>query len=220
VPKDVLAPGLLRYCDILAAGGAGKAAVNLSTTFREGRIEPGSLLTASLGRDQASIRRGAEHLGLAPDLLWLIAELTVGPFAYALQRRVLQTEDPVVTDALRAWQPGFCPACGSWPALAEMVGGHRVLRCSFCAAAWTAAMECCAYCRAGAPEFQHLQPGAERFVEACGHCRGYLKVARVATLSPFPFVAITDLETSDLDMEAMRRDYHRPALDRSVLNSA
>ena len=48
--------------------------------------------------------------------------------------------------ALDDWNHGYCPACGSWPAMAEVVDGHRVLRCSFCAAAWELTTYACVYC--------------------------------------------------------------------------
>ena len=45
----------------------------------------------------------------------------------------------------------------------------------------------------------------DRRVEVCGTCSGYLKTVDVAELSPFPLLAIADLETMDLDMAAMEQ---------------
>ncbi len=39
-----------------------------------------------------------------------------------------------------------------------------------------------------------------------------MKAVDVAELSPFPLVAIADLETMDLDMSAIERGYTRPPL--------
>src|SRR5436190_5378352 len=137
VPVPILAPALLRLCEALANGGAGAAATHIRQAIESGSIEPGSLLIASLGRGQAAVRTGAVHRGLAPDLVWLVAELAVSPFAHALQRAIfaglMQMEQAT---ALTSWGRGYCPACGSWPALAEVVSGHRVLRCSFGAVGW------------------------------------------------------------------------------------
>jgi FdhE protein len=52
----------------------------------------------------------------------------------------------------------------------------------------------------------------DRRVELCAGCRTYLKSVDVAALSPFPLLAIADLETMDLDLTAMERGYARPAL--------
>lgn len=214
VPRAVLSPALQQYCEILAAGGAGPVATNLAAALTDGRIEPGSLLDASLNRDQAAISRGAEHLGLAPDLVWLVAELAVSPFVYALQRRVLSPPDPALARALEDWQPGYCPACGSWPALAEEVDGRAVLRCSFCTLAWALPPDCCAYCRAEPPALTTVTvAGAiDHRLDVCDRCRRYLKIVALETLSPFPLVAISDLETTDLDVDAMTRGFRRPAL--------
>ena len=87
LPVPVLAPVLLQLCDALAAGGAGEAAVHIRQELEGGKLEAASLLTASLRREQGALRAGAEHRGLSPDLMWLVAELAVSPFAHALQDR-------------------------------------------------------------------------------------------------------------------------------------
>src|SRR5581483_108357 len=127
---------LLALCNALAAGGAGDAARHIATAIESRSIDSGSLLAASLSRDQNAIRQGATHRGLAPDLLWLIAELAISPFAHTLQRSIFASAPDPIAAALDDWGHGYCPACGSWPALAEVEASHRILRCSFCAAAW------------------------------------------------------------------------------------
>jgi FdhE protein len=179
-------------------------------------MDVGSLLAASLKRDQAAIRVGATHRGLAPDLVWLVAELAVGPFLHLVQRGLFDRADP---DALRAaldqWSRGYCPACGSWPAIAEVVGGHRTLRCSFCAGAWELPTYACIYCDERGEPFVTAAPNEERKdrrLELCSTCGGYLKTIDLAELSPFPLLAISDIETTDLDVAAMEHGYGRPAL--------
>jgi len=85
LPVAVLTPTLFQLCDALAAGGAGDAAAHIRESMDRGQLEAASLLTASLNRDQAALRTGAMHRGLSPDLMWLVAELAVSPFAHALQ---------------------------------------------------------------------------------------------------------------------------------------
>lgn len=182
-------------------------------------MDAGSLLTASLQRDQTAIRTGAVHRGLAPDLLWLVAELAVSPFVYALQQSLFAAEAPgsVLRAAADGWREGYCPVCSSWPALAEVVDGHRILRCSFCAVAWELPTYGCVYCANHDATFVTSaldQHRIDRRVEACGACGGYLKTADVPALSPFPLLAVADLETMELDVLAMERGYARPALKR------
>jgi len=216
VPAPVLGPVAVQLASALARGGAGEAADHIRDTLESGRIEAASLLTASLHRDQGALRAGAAHRGLSPDLLWLVAELAVSPFAHALQRLLLeQATAPELRTALDAWNHGYCPACGSWPAVAEVVGGHRTLRCSFCAAAWELTTYACIYCGESGDEFVTAAPNEERKdrrVEVCGHCSGYLKTVDLPALSPFALLSISDIETTDLDVAAMEHGYARPAL--------
>ncbi len=217
LPVTVLKPTLLRLCEELSAGGAGEAADRIRASIDETRMDAGSLLSASLARDQHAIRTGANHRGLAADLVWLVAELAISPFAYALQRALMTPPAPgdALAEALAKWSHGYCPACGSWPAVSEVVQSHRILRCSFCAFAWELPTYACVYCGeegdkfvTAAPDENHL----ERRLEICSACGSYLKTIEVPDLSPFPLVAIADLETMDLDVAAMERGYSRPPL--------
>jgi FdhE protein len=226
VPVALLADTLVGLCRELAEGGAGEAAEHIRTVIESGQMDAGSLLGASLSRDQSAIRTGAAHRGLAADLVWLVAELTVGPFAYVLQRMLFapaakgghpaagEQGDPLAA-ALDGWSHGYCPACGSWPAMAEVVDGHRVLRCSFCSAGWELPNYACVYCGEEGESFVTAAPDEERKdrrVEVCSACAGYLKTVDTFVLSPFPLLSIGDLETMDLDMAAMEHGYQRPSL--------
>jgi hypothetical protein len=216
LPVPVLLPTLLKLCDALAEGGAGDAATHIRETIEAGHMEPGSLLTASLTRNQAAIRTGAVHRGLSPDLVWLVAELAVSPFVHALQRLLFgNAGSGELRSALDAWSHGYCPACGSWPAVAEVVGGHRTLRCSFCSSAWELTGYACIYCGESGDPFVTAAPNEERKdrrVEVCSGCGAYLKTVDVPELSPFPLLSISDIETTDLDVAAMEHGYARPAL--------
>jgi FdhE protein len=117
--------------------------------------------------------------------------------------------------ALEHWNHGYCPACGSWPALAEVVAGHRTLRCSFCSGAWELTTYACIYCNESGEKFVTAAPDEERKdrrIEVCSSCGGYLKTIDVPELSPFPLLSISDIETTDLDVAAMEHGYARPAL--------
>jgi FdhE protein len=214
VPVSTLKPGLMRLCDALEAGGAGESAAHIRDSLDETRLETASLLTASLKRDQAAIRTGANHRGLSADLMWLVAELAVSPFVHALQQALFAPADPALTAALGSWAHGYCPFCGSWPALAE-VAERRTLRCSFCALAWDLPSYACVYCTHQGPDFITAAPDLDRKdrrLELCKSCGGYMKTVDVAALTPFPLLPIADLETMDLDMAAMERGFGRPNL--------
>lgn len=215
LPVAPLTRALLQLCDALAQGGAGEAAQHIAEALQSRRVDAASLLSASLAREQHAVRHGAVHQGLSPDLTWLVAELASAPFAHALQRVLLEGPDETLRDARQRWNAGYCPACGSWPALAEVAGGHRALRCSFCALAWELNSYACIYCQEAGEQFVTAAPDElqkNRRLELCASCGSYLKTIDVDALSPFPLVAIADMETMDLDLAAMEHGYQRPPL--------
>jgi FdhE protein len=215
-PLAAMKTTLLDLCEALADGGAGDTAIHIHEAIESGRIEAGSLLTASLTRQQTVIRTGAVHRGLSPDLVWLVAELAVSPFVNALRATISGSiAEPRTNEIVEAWSFGYCPICGSWPALAEFTGGHRTLRCSFCSAAWEPVRFACIYCGDAGEGFTSFAPNEDRHdrrIEVCATCNGYLKTEEIARLSPFPLLSISDIETTDLDMIAMERGYRRPPL--------
>ena len=209
-------PFVLAFCDDLAQGGAGQPAARLRGALERGEIEIASLLAASLMRQQTAIRMKANHVGVAPDVLWLVAELGAAPLAHRLQRTHLRdaaARDGALRAALDAWDEGHCPACGSWPALAEEVAGDRHLRCSFCGAAWRPATRRCIYCTEAGQSFVVAAPAETREqprrVELCRACGGYLKNLTAAALTPFALLPVIDLASSDLDAGAVDRGYIR-----------
>jgi len=216
LPVAFLKTPLSRMCDELAIGGAGESADHIRHALENGSMDAGSLLSASLSRDQGAIRTGASHRGLSPDLTWLVAELAVSSVAHALQHMLCGAPaGNELRDALAAWNHGYCPACGSWPALAEVVAGHRTLRCSFCAAAWELTTYACIYCGEDGERFVTVAPDEAREdirLEMCGSCGSYLKTLDLPGLSPFPFVTVGDLETMELDSAAMEHGYVRPPM--------
>lgn len=207
--KDMLP----EVCDVLARGGAGESAVHIKDALTTGEMNAESLLRVSFARDQKAIRTSSIHMGMAPDLVWLVGELGSSVLAHRLQASVLTA--PGLHERVRDWDRGYCPCCGSWPALVEWLNGARVLRCSFCAASWELTSHRCIYCGnadkrfvAAAPDMAHQG----RRLELCGGCGSYTKVIEVGSLTPFPLVAIEDLATMDLDEGAIGREYGRPPL--------
>ena len=210
---------VLAFCDDLAEGGAGKPAQRVRDMLKRGDLEIGSLLTASLMRRLHDIRTTANHLGVSPDLLWLISELSVAPIAHRLQRAHLidaANTNTMIQASLNAWNQGRCPACASWPALAEIVGKMRHLRCSFCGATWKPEKYCCIYCDETGDLFLTAALSdiekEKRRLELCRTCGGYLKSLDVDHTTPFELLAVIDLASSDLDAGAVNRGYTRPPM--------
>jgi FdhE protein len=94
------------------------------------------------------------------------------------------------------------------------VNEARRLRCSFCAAAWDVLQRACVYCgEAGASLTTRASATVgSSTVETCASCRGYIKVIAATGSAPFPLVALSDLESMDLDLLAMQNGCARPAI--------
>jgi FdhE protein len=218
IPAAELAPRLTEHALDLADGGAGDAARHVAEAISSGRIEPGSLLRASLARNQDAVRMASNQIGLSADLLWLVGELAVSPYAHLVGAAFGRTITSTKPDGYgHVWDRGYCPTCGSWPALAELTADGRVVACSFCSTTWQPGHRC-TYCREDGERFIVLAPNPERpdrLVELCEHCRGYLKSTAVARPVGFPLVAVEDLATVDLDQEAIGRGFHRPDMPSS-----
>lgn len=217
LPVALLSPLVLGACDDLAAGGAGDVARRVRRCLDEGRIDIDSLLIASFDRNQNAIRIKAVHEGIASDVLWLTAELAVGPAAYVAQRTLFGPAgagtQPAISGALAAWPHGYCPACGSWPAFGEDLDRSRQLRCSFCGASWRPRDPGCTYC-GGAP--RHLtslttERDAAR-AELCSGCGAYLKWLDLPEPTPFELLPIEDLASTPLDVLAAQKGFGRPSL--------
>lgn len=212
LPYSAPVEQLDRFCDDLAEGGAGAVAEHILEVFIRGRVDRRSLLAASLRRDGRAIRAGANQLGVAPDLFWLVGELAAAPIAYRAQAKLLG--DRRGADA-PLWDDGHCLACGSWPGLAEMVADLRTMRCSFCGASWRPREMACTYCGESGERFTLAAPDVERpfwRLELCRVCDGYLKTIDVPRPAPFPLASLDDLATTTLDVAAMQHGFRRPPL--------
>jgi hypothetical protein len=217
LPVDVLTPVAIDLGSAITVA-SGFAAPRRAADALAGReIDAARLLALVYQRDQNAVRQLASEHGVNVDMLWLLGDLVVAPIAHLQQRAALRESDPEspVREALERWDHGYCPACGSWPALAEFFFGERLLRCAFCACTWRPRADQCVYCGTRDERFATVvpdrnQPG--RRIELCKACGGFLKTIDTDTITPFPLVAIEDLATADLDQSALHHGFKRMAL--------
>ena len=218
LPVAALSPLVLEACDDLADGGAGDVAHRVRACLVAGRIDMGSLLTASFDRNQDAIRVKATQEAVAPDVLWLAAELAVGPAAHVAQRTLFDPPGagahPAVAAAFETWAHGYCPACGSWPAFGEDTDRSRQLRCSFCGIGWRPHDAGCTYCGGTPDQLTSLTADSESThrAELCTGCGAYLKWLDLREPTPFELLPVEDLASTPLDVLAAQRGFGRPSL--------
>lgn len=215
LPVETLLPALEAVCRDIAAVTGYAAAVRAAEAFAAGDLDAERLLAQAYDRDQTAVRQFAKEHALVLDIVWLAADLAVGPVLHLRQRAALREDDPEspVRDALDRWSAGHCPACGSWPAMAERFSGERLLRCGACGAGWQRRTDQCIYCDTAGDRFRIVAPDREapgRTLELCRGCGGYLKGLEAAAPSPFPLIAIEDIGSTDLDHAARQHGFRRP----------
>ena len=219
LPVDVLTPVMADLGAAITNATGYVAAKRVADALDSRDIDPARLLALVYQRDQDGVRQLAHDHALVVDMVWLLGDLVVAPIVHLQQRAALRDGEPdsPVRDALERWDQGYCPACGSWPALAEFFFGERLLRCAFCACTWRPAVERCAFCHERGETFATIVPDRQqpgRRLELCRACGGFLKTLDVELITPFPLVAIEDLASSDLDQAALHHGFKRLPLKR------
>ena len=214
LPIQQLAPAMGDLARAIARESGYSAADLVARELDAGTVDAARLLALVYQRDQDGVRQLAIEHSLVLDMLWLVGDLVVAPVVYLQQKIALREDQPdsPVREALGRWDQGYCPACGSWPALAEFFYGERMLRCAFCACAWRLPAMGCTYCGERGDRFATIVPRREqigRRLELCRSCGGFLKTLDVEDLTPFPLVAIEDLASSDLDQAALHHGFKR-----------
>jgi FdhE protein len=220
LPVDLLGPVMVDLARDIAEISGYHAATRVGEAIASGTIDAAALLAHVYQRDQEAVRQMAADPHVVVDLVWLVGDLAAAPVVHMQQVAALRegVADSPVREALERWDQGYCPACGSWPALGEFFFGERLLRCAFCAATWRPPSYRCAYCGTASEDFKTIvvereRPG--RRLELCRSCGGFLKTLDVEQVTPFPLVAIEDLASSDLDQAALHHGFKRlplPAL--------
>jgi len=212
VPLDSVAIRslMLDLCRAVRQSEAGSGAVNtIATAIEQGLLDVSALVAAVLDGEAPAIREQAAALEIDGELLCTLLRFSLFP---ALEQLAAQIA-PLRT--LAAWQPGYCPTCGSWPLLSEYRGldQARFLRCGLCATEWPLDRLLCPFC--GCRDHQqlgylHVEGEQQPRAATCTQCRCYNKA--LATLVPIPSIelAIDDLATIHLDMIALEHGYLAP----------
>ncbi len=194
--------------DLAETTEPGTAAQRTAEVLATAPIDVEPLLGPVLDDDPAGVEREAFRLGLDPTGLSDLVGLALQPFLWAAAARLATLTD------VDKWDRGYCPVCGAWPALAELVGPEkrRVLRCVRCGTGWSWFILLCPYC--GNDDHRSLrvlhEEGTTERVDACERCHGYVKaIGSYTSASPALLVA-EDIATADLDIAAASAGYRRP----------
>jgi FdhE protein len=186
-------------------------------SYQPSAAETLELIAAAIRQDGDALETMANARDIDPGGLSSVAHLA----ALCVMQQCSRQVEPQLP---LHWSAGYCPICGAWPTLAERRGldRSRRLRCGRCATDWEVEWLYCIYC--GERDHNRLgslaadESGEQHKVETCASCRRYLKsVASLQGLGALELL-LTDLETVELDLVALNRDYHRPLTNGFALD--
>ncbi len=115
------------------------------------------------------------------------------------------------------WWRGYCPICGSVPALAELKeNGARFLICSLCGFKWRFKRLQCPFCENEDHEkLRYLyteKEGRAYRVDICEKCKRYIKTIDIQQLGEEVIPLIEDISTLHLDIIAQNEGYTREGI--------
>ena len=110
-----------------------------------------------------------------------------------------------------AWEKGYCPICGSLPALGWLeADGRRVLFCSFCWHSWALNRVVCPFCGTHNPQqlsYLHADEEREYRLDLCDACRKYIKTVDSRNLVRRAYPPLEQIASLHLDIKAAEAGY-------------
>ena len=186
------------------------------------RLDVAPFLQSALDGDTEAIARAARERDLDPEAFGRLLEFALQPVLWEAAARCAALTD------IDRWDRGYCPVCGAWPALAELVGAERrrVLRCGRCGTGWSWLVLLCPYCgnddhrdlgtlteeeaALGVASPTQAMPRSKARVDVCERCHGYVKAVATFSSVSTPRLAAEDAATVHLDVGAREAGYTRP----------
>jgi FdhE protein len=116
----------------------------------------------------------------------------------------------LITDAL-SWEKGYCPICGSPPALARLeADGRRFLFCGFCWHRWPGRRAVCPFCDTADPgrlSYIYSEEEKEYRLDLCDACRKYVKTLDSRHLARTSYPPLEQVASLHLDVKAAEAGY-------------
>jgi FdhE protein len=138
-----------------------------------GDFSPDQFMSAAFGDREDQARELAGPTGIDPKILLFALTQVARP---VVEKRS-ESLNALIKDL--TWNRGYCPICGSFPAMSLLRGkeGQRWLRCGFCADIWRFHRTTCPFCDSQDPkdgELFFVEGREQERVEVCHKCKRYL----------------------------------------------
>jgi len=120
-----------------------------------------------------------------------------------------------------SWLKGYCPVCGSLPALLTLEGeGERRAHCSWCGTHWGLHRLQCPYCdnrRHESLGYISIEAEPHYRIQYCSLCRSYFKLIDTREQLDPPCLPLEEWTTLHLDLLAQRAGWTQPASPSPVV---
>jgi len=189
--------------------------------FRKAHTALRQALDSHLDQKTAVWRSFLEH-DWEPWEEWVSIEgIDISSLLFLARSCIRPSLDWVAEDILRrfplpdTWLKGYCPICGSLPALLFLQGaGERKAYCSWCGTTWGLHRLQCPYCDNRYHEsLGYLQVEAEPQyrIHYCRLCKSYFKTIDTREQLDFPYLPLEEWTTLHLDLLAQKGGWNLPA---------
>jgi FdhE protein len=165
-----------------------------------------SLFEPFLKAQESDILAAADGMGVAPNALAFFLYHSLRPSLCNGAVLLAAYLDPSPSG-----EQGYCPVCGSQPAIAWLEGeGQRYLFCSFCWHKWPLNRARCPFCDSRNQEgllYLYSEEEKEYRVDACQSCRTYIKTVDTRVLGRPVYPSLEQVASLHLDLKAVEAGY-------------
>jgi FdhE protein len=180
------------------------AGVKLMDALDRGTVDASVLLSKTLNEDDLYFDETAKSLEIDKEILLFMAHGSIRP---SLSLCAEQLANYLDKDTL--WEKGYCPVCGSPPAISILRGeGERFLFCSFCDHKWLSQRIYCPFCENKDQKTLHYffsEEEEEYRVDVCDQCRKYIKTIDTRKIKRPVYPFVEQVATLHLDMLAQNQ---------------
>lgn len=159
--------------------------------------------------DDAYIDSISRDFDLDTSIMRFLIHMSVYPSLHAQAEELKSQVD------MKKWLRGYCPICGSPPAISELRDeGRRSYLCSFCGCEWPSERLKCPFCENTDHTKLHYfyAEGDEAHrIDLCDNCKQYIKTVDSRKLSYEPALDLEDIVTIHLDIIASEKGFKRPS---------
>ncbi|MDD4650512.1 MAG: formate dehydrogenase accessory protein FdhE [Desulfoplanes sp.] len=177
--------------------------------FADDSINPRECVQAFVGGTPLVLEKTAASTGTTPDIFNFIIGQLAKPFME------MQSASLAHLIAGQQWLHGYCPICGSYAAIAGLIGegGKRWLQCATCGHEWRFDRHTCPKCN----DSDHTQHDyffdknspakAKERVDECHACKSYLLTTDLRERTDPVNMEVAALGMVSLDMRAQEKGY-------------